>query len=294
MPSVFKKTCRQKLPHAQMSAENAAMKSQRPHRLRRTLLILGVCWMVLSTAWVARRWWAVRILEKAERAREVKCEWDWPNWSFPLPTTWRRVLPTARISWLNLDGQLTDGAKLAWAVRTCGGAEELLVSGPRSRAKPSLDAALPAEKREFLLRLGRQPTVLLALYSVRLGDDEMAMILSQFPKLEDLTMHGGSYSGAKFPLLPSLESVDLHDTPFTDEGLAAVLRSAALRECVLEKTAVTPAGLLRVSQEKPKSLESLRFVNAELRQEAREQMQAEFKARWPGVAVEFMNEDADE
>jgi hypothetical protein len=234
----------------------AAMTPRPPRRIRRTLLILGACWIALGTAWGARRWWAVRILEKAEAAGNV-VTWEQPLWADP---NWSRLLPLTRLRDIDVRARIANGRELAWAVRTCGGLERLSVS-----EREETDDDTPA----FLRRLGPQPRLRsLSIASYPLTDEETPLFLGGFPHLYDLSLSGGKYSGANFPHLGWLRAVNFQSMPFSDAGLAGMLRCPDLFSCTLIDTEITPAGVQWLAQQKPKWLEefilySRRIPNAE-------------------------------
>jgi hypothetical protein len=243
--------------------------------LRRTLLILGACWLVLSTAWVARRWRAVRILDKAE-ASGVYCHWQTNGW---LPYKWERLLPTSRIIDISVDrnfvnsqlanghfddGPFPSGRALAWAVRRCGAVQYLRVSHD---ARASADDL--REVRAFLLGLDQQPELqVVDLTRVALKSDEIVKLFGGFP---------------------AVQKVGIHYTPLSDEGLAAVLRSTDLRQCWLVETAVTPAGVRQVPQWKQKALKEFVVLNENLSEEDCKKLQTILETTCPDVKSTISN-----
>jgi hypothetical protein len=240
------------------------------HRVRRTLLILGACWLVLSTAWVARRWRAVRILEASDAAREVSAVWQSPAWLGK--SAWRKLWPASRIKVLYTDGRIADGKSVGWAVRVCGVQEYLQVSKTSG----------PSQVRLFLLSLGPQPFLEnISLANVPLDEHEIATLLRGCPRLRHLTLHNVPFSGADFPELPLLERAGFRSIPLSDAGLAALLRGPALRTFDLRKTAVTAQGVRQIPQGKPKTLEDFVIEAPGLTQAEIEEFQAMIQTHFP-------------
>jgi hypothetical protein len=213
-------------------------------RTRRTLLILGACWIALSTAWIACRWWAVHILETSPG---VVCTWKLPTWT---THRWSKLLPTSRVTDLKIGGRVDHPAKLLWAMRRCGPIDSLLIDPD---AMPGWSE--PSASLAFLTSLGPQPRVRsLHLAGLSLDDQQAAAVLHQFPGLQKLSLHWVQYSGEHFPTLPTLQDVEIYFTPISDSGLAAVLRSPSLRTCKLAYTRVSLDGLRQMPQWKQKAL----------------------------------------
>jgi hypothetical protein len=214
-----------------------------PHRLRRTLLLLGACWLLLSTAWVARRWRAVYILEKAADSGELTMNWNIPFWLSPSgDEKWTRLWPTSHLTQISTEGYFTDARAVAWAVRVCGPMENLWVNRGDGAATVRPISISPSLQRE--------------LQDLHISLDEYAItvLLRESPKLQNLFIRNVPFSGAHFPTMPALETVIIARTPLSDTGLAAVLRCPALRQFLLNDSAVTAAGFRQVPQWKQKAL----------------------------------------
>jgi hypothetical protein len=247
-----------------------------PPRLRRSLLILGASWLIFSSAWIARRWWAVQVLHAAEDAGKATTIWDTPSW-LPDPSLrkWSKLWPTSRLKELSLTLYDTNVQALARAVRVCGPVEVLYVG----------DGGDGDAGQTFLAKLGAQRKLTsLELANVSLEDEKLAAILSQFPELNQLHLGSLRISGPRFPALlgqssklrtlrlsyvefsgpqsftlPNLEEAFFEGTPLSDAGLAALLHSPALLTCWLVETSITPAGLRQLPQWKQPRLRGFTY-----------------------------------
>jgi hypothetical protein len=274
----------------------------RSRRSRRILFLLGACWLLLSTVWVARRWHAVQILEQAEITSEVSAEWDLPDWLPPAARDkWGKLWPTSRLYALNVTPYESNSQTLASAARVCGPPEALDVE----------ESEKPGASLAFLRALGRQKSVIsLGLDNVAIDEREFPELLRQFPNLQTLGLQNYRFSGAQFPVLlsqspqlktlhlkrvhfpgttfpalPALENVIFDATPLSDEGLAAVLRCPALLVCWLNETAVTTAGVRQVPQWKPKTLAGFGFANSRITREEALELDTFLQNSCPGLQI---------
>jgi hypothetical protein len=268
-----------------------------PRRVRRILLLLGVCWMVLSTAWVARRWWAVRILDKHPYFNPSSYRWHLGYESqdeFGDVHLWVKLLPTSYIEGLSFDGDATIDPKLGWAVRVCGRVQYLdfHVKQNFSSEPPAVDSA---KYMDFVEKIGPLPELEeLGIEEVDLQDAELASVLERYPRLQVLRLFMTPNTGAKFPKMERLETCIVYDAAISDEGLAAILRCPALKSLQIYRGRVTKAGLLRIPQFRRPALREVKMEALPLtRQEALEVMQA-IQAACPDLQIEMEGEYASE
>jgi hypothetical protein len=215
------------------------MKPGSPRRVRRVLLILGACWMVLSTAWVARRWWAVRILD-AEAEYGGEFDWQLPSEAEPEESTsWARLWPSSHVTEVRLHRGSGFDPKLAWAVQVCGRLNRIKLN-PISLDGPITD---PRESLAWLAQLGHQPALQeLCIDELPVTDQELATVLAHYPGLRTLWLRMTKCTGANLPVMKSLETVETYFTPISDAGLAALLRQPAVQAIGIDHTEVTRAG----------------------------------------------------
>jgi hypothetical protein len=256
-----------------------------PHRVRRTLLILGACWLVLSTAWVARRWYAVAIVEDFVDDPAVDAVWSHPAWT---KAPWTRLLPTSQLVFLNIGSPPANGAQLAWAVRVCGLVDGLELTPDVAEGVTPGD---PDQARAFLRGLGRQPGVKrLRIAWDALTAPEIPAVLEQFPQVVELHLRLPGYAGAHFPVLPALREVTFQDTPVSDEDLQWILRCPALQSCELCETAVTLAGVRQIAQWRQKALGQFILDNRDLTEEQIEEMRAAMAATCPEIGTSIFGQ----
>jgi hypothetical protein len=254
------------------------MKPGSPRRVRRALLLLGACWLVLSTAWVARRWWAVRILD-AEAAVEygMECEWQLPfEAELEERTRWARLWPSSHVTKVSLYRATGIDPKLAWAVQVCGRLERIKVI--------SVDG--PADPREllaWLAQLGEQPGLQeLWIDEVSLTDEDLASALAHYPGLRILWLSMTKCTGANLPVMPSLEIVETSFSPISDAGLAALLRQPAVQSISIVHGEVTRAGVLQIPPLRRAGLEELHIHSFRLKQSELPELDATIRAAGPG------------
>jgi hypothetical protein len=244
-------------------------------RLRRTLLILGVCWLALSTAWIARRWWAVRILQDPANAGKILLGWEMPSWfsSHPEFAQLGRLWPTSHVNELQVFDAPADAQKLAWAIRVCGSLQQISLRFLQS----------PADSHALLHTLGPQPSLrLLTLDEVAMENDEILLqFLQRSPHLRSLLLRNVNFSGAHFPTLLDLDEVAIIATPFSDAGLAAILHCPVLRQLTLVDTSTTGFGLRQVPRWKQDALKNFHIEGTILSYEEREELQAMAQTIFP-------------
>jgi hypothetical protein len=253
-----------------------AMKPAHPRRLRRTLLILGVCWLALSTAWVARRWWAVRSVNQAMIFSSFDV-WDLP---FNKQSPWLKFFPTARVTGIYSATIRDNGQRLGWALRTCGPVNQIAVNG----GWPEIQAFLRALGPEKELRT-------LAIDDARTTYESFWPILRQFPNLEYLHLTGMSGHWKDFPRMEALQSIEVHGFPgdelqFSDEDLATLLqRCPALTELRLSQGSVTREGLLNIAQWRPARLVKISILWSTLDQQDEKEFMDQMARRCPGLQL---------
>jgi hypothetical protein len=262
------------------------MKPGSSRRVRRALLLLGACWLVLSTAWVARRWWAVRILE-TEAAVEYGTECRW-QLAFGKGSSgiewWARLWPTSHVKEVAIYRRAGFTPGLAWAVRVCGRLE-----GVSAKAAGPEISGDDREMRALLTALGPQPGVLfLGIEEVEVTDADLAALLPQLPGLRELVLWDTSCTGANFPVMPSLESVGTLRSPISDAGLTALLRQPALKSMVIFSDEVTPAGVLQVSQLRRAGLTEMRVCSERIGQREGQRLEETVRAACPDLVFEIV------
>jgi hypothetical protein len=239
-------------------------------RVRRTLLILGACWMVLSTAWVARRWYAVRILEK-DAQYGMLCEWQLVRGEdHEEQARWAMLWPTSHIRKLGLYRASGYPPRLAWAVKVCARLEEIEIrKSPREMDEP-MD---PREVGAFLAGLGSQPELrTLTIEEVDLTDAEVGPLLARSPRLRELGLNLTDCTGANFPVLKELESVGTYFSPISDAGLAVLLRCPALQTINIRYGEITRAGILQIPQLRQPALKELYLHRARVSKSEAEEL----------------------
>jgi hypothetical protein len=220
------------------------------------------CWVIFSAGWLTRRWMALRILRtpgvqwshgRRPWARDIDVRWD----------RWDKLLLMRQLGSVELSTEVTDGKRLAWAVRALNPPGSITLRG-RTEIGPLVKDDT-RETQAFFLALGELPSVKqLGFFDVSLTDTEFAEVVRQYPNLESLLFWRTNYTGDKFPPLAKLQQCGVVDSPFTDAALAAVLRCPELQDLALRWTDVTVVGVQQVPQARPKSLVSFAYWNQNL------------------------------
>jgi hypothetical protein len=246
-------------------------------RFRTALWLVLAGWMVFSTAWLTRRWMAVRILDAAGERLEVNCHWELPRWAKPPDPRWK-LLPCARVISIDVSSSLQDGRELAWAVQRCGPLSGMGVSFDTDRVEDG------REVRAFLRELGRQKqAVAIEMKNVPLENSELTDLLKRLPNLEILTLTNMPVSGAGFPPLAALRIVSISNSPISDEGLAALLRCPSLNTLNLVNTEVTLAGIRQLPHWRQKELAAFEFSNGAIAPKTQREMRAALQQSCPDL-----------
>jgi hypothetical protein len=259
------------------------MKPGSPRRLRRALLILGACWLVLSTAWVARRAWAVLILE-GNPGFNVGTAWQVPFQAGQVGATsiplWVKLLPISYIQSIGLSSSDNYTPETGWAVKVCGRVDEVLIIGtPRgNRRMDGQKAAI------FLAALGPLPELRkLTIREVNMTDADLAPLLAGYPQLRKLQMLTTVWTGADFPAMQQLERIVIYDSPISDAGLAAILHSPALQSIDITQGEITSDGIRQIPRDRQPALREISIHGAKIADDEEEKLNDLLQAACPDL-----------
>lgn len=197
-------------------------------------LLLGVSLLLNVAAavflWKLHGWDVARTVLVEETRRGLTVQWSYAGGTLEerLPTLWE-VVRGARPAFIQADYMAFDTdlglvARLAAALKHFGSVEELTLGQGDAPAVECL-----------LAGVGWQPkmTALNCFHADM--TDRASEALAGFPALEELSIVGCSFTGARFPRMPKLWAFDCSYTPTTLEGLRRIVACPALKRLKVEE-----------------------------------------------------------
>jgi hypothetical protein len=242
---------------------------------------------VLGTAWLARRWWAVRILDDGTGINYVTA-WHVPfegQTGMDAVPLWVKLLPLSYIQSIEIYGSDHYPPEIAWAVKVCGRVDEVLIHGiPRGDEPQDAQATCT-----FLASLGPLPELKrLQIRDMNLTDAELAPLLAGYPRLRELWLWATAWTGAGFPVLKELELIVIYDSPVSDAGLTAMLRSPALRSVEISQGWMTRDGLRQIPRDRQPALRDISIIGAKIAAEEVAELNDTLHAACPGLQIQVM------